>query len=76
MNDAIVESIEENASLNQGGSDKFWKVMIVDDEDSPYCPDGPCHARRRRKMPESRNGPVSDKTDPFRQNRLCDCRPV
>ena len=34
MNDGPVEFIEENASLNQEGSDKFWKVMIVDDEKS------------------------------------------
>ncbi|MDA8134399.1 MAG: response regulator [Desulfobacteraceae bacterium] len=34
MNDGPVEFIEDNASLNQVGSDKFWKVMIVDDEKS------------------------------------------
>ncbi len=34
MNDGPVEFIEEKASLNQGGYDKFWKVMIVDDEKS------------------------------------------
>jgi signal transduction histidine kinase len=34
MNDGPVEFIEDNASLNQEGSDKFWKVMIVDDEKS------------------------------------------
>jgi signal transduction histidine kinase len=34
MNDGPVEFIEDNASLNQTGSDKFWKVMIVDDEKS------------------------------------------
>lgn len=34
MNDGPVEFIEDNASLNQESSDKFWKVMIVDDEKS------------------------------------------
>ncbi|MFA5903043.1 MAG: response regulator [Desulfobacula sp.] len=36
MNDGPVEFIEDSKVLARAGSDKFWKVMIVDDETSVH----------------------------------------